>query len=176
MTDRATEVAGTITPATRPDVRPYGWFGLLLSFIPIVVLAILIWVAAVLLIGVVEMPFVGVQQVAQRLANAYQSLSQLYIVRFFSLLVIGNGQKLHAAMANAAACLLYMFLAAAVLLLARFRAGSRWRDLVAWRSWNWRRHIVMFCCLLVAATVLNGVIGWLFILAQPPSAPGPSTL
>jgi membrane protease YdiL (CAAX protease family) len=59
-----------------------------------------------------------------------------------------------------------MSLSAAVLIMARWRGGSHWRDLVAWHPWNFRRNAILLLILLVLALALNEAAGlltqWLY--------------
>lgn len=169
MSDRAAEAAGAV-PQT--SARPYGWIGLLLSLVALIVLGFLLFIAAIMLAWAVQIPFEGWQQMSGRLADAYQAAKQGELTQTFLLLIIGSGKHIGASLDNSLTCLLQLNLAASVFLLARFRGRARWRDLIAWRPWSWRQHGRLFWLLLVSAVALNVAVDVLFAIINPaPAAP-----
>jgi uncharacterized protein len=155
--------------------QPYGWIGLVLSIVAMVVLAILISIAVIVLAWVVQVPFDVWQQTWSRVTDAYQAIKQGDIARCLSLLLVGPGPKIDAIIVDIVVCLLQLALAAAIFSLARFRGGLCWRDLVAWRAWSWRQNGRLFCILLVVAVALNVVISSLsnHFYPQTPGTPEP---
>lgn len=120
--------------------RPYGWFGLVASTLVILVLA-----AAILLL----LAAAGFA-IAAAFAGWRGALARLDDLR--DLITGGDdaADRVNVVVGGIA----YVVTACSVLIVARFRGGRRWADLVAWRPWDMRRHARLLTLLLVAT------VGW----------------
>jgi membrane protease YdiL (CAAX protease family) len=164
------------------QARPYGWIGLFLSIAVLVLLAILIWIAGLLLIFVGELPIEGWPLLSARIAEIYRDARgadnlTAYIQLPF-VLVIGPWKNFTAAVQNgvlAITILLQLSASAAVLIMARWRGGGRWRDLVAWHSWSFRQNAVIYLILLALALALNEAAGLLTQLLYPGASANETT-
>jgi membrane protease YdiL (CAAX protease family) len=147
--------------APPPGARPYGWAGLVLSLVALVILALLIWLALALAVGAAEIAVVGWREMSSRLVASYQIVRAGDVGDYISIpfrLVIGRLEPDSPAIEHGAlvvTMLLQLSLVAAVLAIARYRAGARWRDLLAWHPWRFRSTALLFFILLVAALGLN---------------------
>jgi CAAX protease family protein len=175
MSGDGMEAGYAVRGVPQTAAQPYGWIGLVLSIVAMVVLAILISIAVIVLVWALQIPFDVWQQTWSRVTDAHQALKQGDLARCFSLLLVGPGPKIDAIIGDIVVCLLQLALAAAIFLLARFRGGLHWRDLVAWRAWSWRQYGQLFCILLVTAVALNVVISSLtnHFYPQPSQTPEP---
>jgi membrane protease YdiL (CAAX protease family) len=160
----------------RSGAAPYGWLGLGLSILPLVVLAILIWFGLALLVWAAEIPVEGRQRMLARLLEAGHAATTGDVGNYIQIpfgLVIGPLQPDIPAVENAilvVTMLLQVSLMAAVVAIARWHAGAGWRDLLAWHSWSLRRNALLFLVLLIATLGLNEAGG----LITQYLAPGPS--
>lgn len=69
----------------------------------------------------------------------------------------------------AASCLVYVGVALAVVIVARFRGGSHWRDLVAWRPWSLWRSGRGFWLIVAGALVYGFAADFALNTFQPQS-------
>ena len=123
---------------TSSAARPYGLLGLVLSLAGIAVLTIVFaGIAAGVTFGglAARHGLQGALDVVASLGDALQSHSRLVMDRIG--VVLGTGA--------------YVADVAAILVFAVIRGGRAWRSLVAWRSWQPRRHWKLFVALFVLA-------------------------
>jgi len=102
------------------EAKPYGLLGLCLSLVAILGLAVLIFLAMVFMVLAVDAAIFGFRHpfaLLHRLVSGTSSLSTALETR----LMLGAG------------ILLYIDVIAAIVAVARWRGGTTWRDLVAWR-------------------------------------------
>lgn len=127
-------IEGTCTPAA----RPYGLFGLSVSFLAILLITGLICVlVAALAYGTVALEL-GWRQALDRFTNLREAAgSESVFLQRIGIVV---------------SLVVYAALVAAVLAAARFRGDARWRDLIGWRPWH-PIHGARFFWLLAAATI-----------------------
>lgn len=155
--------------------RPYGWIGLFVSLIAIVIVSILVWIAVVLAAFAVQIPFQGWTQISTRVTEAYQiAVSNFDVVACFEIAtLLLSGSPKTPSIQQGLFLLLSLSGIAAVLIVARFRAGDRWRDLVAWHPWRPSSGAGLFVILLIVAVALNPALGWLAEYFFPGPATGP---
>lgn len=122
--------------------NPCGWVGLVLSVLAIVV------IAAAIVAGVVGLVFVAglVTGGADRALAAVRALRHpADIVSYWRI------RELYGVAIEGA-------LGASVLVVARWRGGPRWRDLVAWRPFGVRRHAGSLAFALVLKIAIPALI------------------
>lgn len=171
MSDRA--IGATPDVAPRTGARPYGWIGLVLSIVALVILAILVWVVGVLLLFAAEIPIEGWQRVSARLTEAYRIEKGADFAAYMQLplVLLIDPWKTFTPTVQAAllalVILLQLSVTAALGIIARYRGGAGWRDLVAWHPWSFRNNARLLFILLVLAMVLNEAGGLLANYLHP---------
>ena len=131
--------------------RPYGPLGLLVSLIVIVALASLYCLALLALAAAIELLVEGAAQTSAVFLNMSHAMKAGGTS--FQTILLGAGIFIYAATV------------AAIVTVARWRAGSDWRDLVAWLPWSPKRAGCGFW-LLVAGGLIYGLaasaaVSWL---------------
>ena len=123
--------------------RPYGWIGLPLSLVLIVVLGLLLSGFALGLVFLGGAAILGWHEASVRAANLIQAMQGDPQTGEFVALILG--------------ILVYAAFALAVFALARFRGGANWRDLVAWHPWTLART-PRSCWVTVVAAMIYSLV------------------
>ena len=121
--------------ADAPAARPYGLFGLLVSTLVIFVTAfVIIALIAALGFGVMAASS-GWKGALRRVVDVLPTATsnEDYADRFS--IVLGSSA--------------YVVTACAILIVARFRGGLKWVDLIGWHAWDISRHVRVLLSLLV---------------------------
>lgn len=159
-------------------VKPYSWIGLALGLLALFGLTVVIFLGLVLLVFIAEIPVEGWHVMSDRVAWCYgivmEGSADILIPQ---RLLIGALTPVTPRVVNG--YLLVSMLPelsgiAAVCTVARFHAGSRWRDLLAWRSWSIRKNALVFVILLIVVIACNaagGLIASHFAPEQSESLP-----
>ena len=141
--------------AATPAVRPYGLIGLVVSTLVIFLTAALLLLA----IGAVVFGLVaadrGWQAALQRFADLVPSTGPS----------ADDADRINIVVGGCA----YIVTAGAVLIVARFRGGAKWADLVGWRAWDMLRGLRLLAALL-AATLIYSLIASTLIERVYPQA------
>jgi membrane protease YdiL (CAAX protease family) len=167
VSDRAIEATRAAAAAPQTGARPYGWIGLVVSIVALVILSILVWVAGVLLLFAAEIPIEGWQRVSARLTEVYRIEKGADVGAYMQLplvLLIDPWKTFTPTVQTALLALvilLQLSVTAALGIIVRFRGGTGWRNLVAWHPWSFRNNVRLFLILLVVALVLNEAGGLL---------------
>ncbi len=119
-----------------PPARPYGFLGLVVSTLVILAVAALLLLLAGGSLFALLVAGNGWQGAVRRVATFIPSAGPDDIAADRLNIVVG-----------AAA---YTVTACAVLLVARFRGGTRWADLVGWHAWDMARGLRLVAALLAA--------------------------
>ena len=144
-------------------VKTYSWIGLALGLVALFGLTVVIFLGLVLLVFIAEIPIEGWHVMSDRVAWCYgivmEGSADILIPQ---RLLIGALTPITPRVVNG--YLLVSMLPelsgiAAVCTLARFHAGSRWRDLLAWRSWSIHKNALVFVILLIVVIACNAAGG-----------------
>jgi hypothetical protein len=163
--------------ATEAKARPYGWVGLAVSLIAIPIVAILVSIAMILLAFAIEVFSQGWAWASGRLMEAYQIATAGDVAAYFQipvLLLSGIDQEF--LLDTGFQMLLAFSFVASVFILARFRAGPYWRDLIAWHPWRVSGSAGLFAMLVVLMMAGNTAVSVSYeLMFLPSKPPSPST-
>jgi membrane protease YdiL (CAAX protease family) len=139
-----------------PHAKPYGWIGLPLSLIAILALGVAPYVVVAGLGYGLAVVLLGKAAGTDRAVSLFQAMmGDPHVAEFIALCF---------------SILLYLTVAAAVLAVARMRAGARWRDLVAWHAWSVRRNSralwIIAAATLAYSLVANEALIYFYPAAQ----------
>ena len=123
--------------------QPYGWIGLPLSLLAIVVCGTALCALVCGIAFGVETARVGWHEAVVHVTSLFQAMKgDPHASEFVALCL---------------SILIYLTIAVTVVAFARFRGGARWRDLIAWHPWEARHRSRLFWA-IVASTFVYSLV------------------
>jgi membrane protease YdiL (CAAX protease family) len=136
--------------------RPYGWIGLPVSLVAILVLASALGAGVVAAVFGVEVLRVGWPEAVTQASSLFQAMK--------------GDPRASEFIALCLSILIYVSLAIVVVAVAHWRGGDQWRDLVAWHPWSLRRAPRAFWLIagvtLAYSLVANEVLAFYYPASQ----------
>lgn len=136
--------------------KPYGWIGLPVSLMAIVVLGMTLCAVVLGAAFAIETVLVGWHDAVGRATGLLQAMK-------------GDPQASEF-IALCLSILVYLAIALMVVAFARFRGGARWRDLIAWHPWEARHRSWLFWAIVggtfVYSLVANEALAYFYPASQ----------